>query len=188
MSKIHRWNLDGTRKVNRLKLDTSRKQVNLITIITVDRHDKQDGPMRVRHNQQYGHHWCRLYDSGGVGIAGNVLKLSRELQQTAKVFEELIQMYRERKYLHGFRMINDIKMLFERLFISYAKGSVRFATIPTKNRLCLYGGGANKRWKLISARKSSHSIMTVTWPAYSNSHLAYKIDCVCTGEESTNEN
>ena len=79
-----------------------------------------------------------------MGIAGNVLKLSRELQQTAKVFEELIQMYRERKYLHGFRMINDIKMLFERLFISHTKGSVHFATIPTKNRLCLYRGGANK--------------------------------------------
>ncbi|XP_076453970.1 aminopeptidase NAALADL1-like isoform X2 [Babylonia areolata] len=54
----------------------------------------------------------------------SVLTLSRGLQHTAEVFEELIEMYRQKRYTQGYRMINDVKLLFERIFITHSKGQL----------------------------------------------------------------
>ena len=57
-------------------------------------------------------------------MADNVVALAQELQQTAAVFEELIDLYRQRKDLQGYRTINDVKLLFDRIFVTNSNGSV----------------------------------------------------------------
>nr|KAG5701431.1 hypothetical protein BaRGS_032763 [Batillaria attramentaria] len=62
----------------------------------------------------------------------DALKLSRELEQTAKVFEEFIDVYRKNSDVMGLRLVNDIKMLFERLFIVHRKGIPHHILYPTE--------------------------------------------------------
>ncbi|KAL8600005.1 hypothetical protein ACOMHN_057774 [Nucella lapillus] len=61
----------------------------------------------------------------------NALRLSKELQQTAEVFEELIDLYKERRYEQGYRMVNDVKLLFERIFLTLSKGVPHHIMYPT---------------------------------------------------------
>jgi hypothetical protein len=55
-------------------------------------------------------------------ISDRVLEKCQELEQTASVFDDLINLYKERKDVQGYRAVNDVKMLFERLFVTFSKG------------------------------------------------------------------
>lgn len=57
-------------------------------------------------------------------FADESINLFKQLEQTAKVFEDYIDVYRENEDVNAFRMVNDIKMLFERLFLVQHKGFV----------------------------------------------------------------
>lgn len=55
-------------------------------------------------------------------FAEDSLNLCSELEATTKVFEDFIEIYLKKKDLLSLRMVNDVKMMFDKLFIIYRKG------------------------------------------------------------------